>query len=176
MKKDRIYLRALEPNDYLTSIQWRKDDTIWSQLCGVKYYVSESYEKKWVEEAIWDKSKIRLAICLKENNLYIGNVYITDINQVTRSGTSHILIGNKDCLGKGYASEAYKLLLDYAFKERGMHRIVAHVLEDNVASIALHKKCGYTQEGIFRKAVFKNGKWQNQIVFSILENEYLNNE
>ena len=176
MKNDRIYLRALEPDDYLISIQWRKDDAIWSQLCGAKYYVSENYEKKWVEEAIWDNTKIRLAICLKENDLYIGNVYITDINQITRSGNSHILIGNKDCWGKGYASEAYRLLLDYAFKERGMHRIVAHVLEDNCASIALHKKCGYTQEGVFRKAVFKNGTWQNQIVFSILEDEYLNKE
>ena len=64
------------------------------------------------------------------------------------------------------------LLLEYAFCERGFHRIGAHVLEDNKASIALHKKCGFSCDGVFRKATFKNGRWQNQFVFSILEEEF----
>lgn len=113
-----------------------------------------------------------MAICLKENDLYIGNVYILDINLIDRKGNSHIFIGNKEYWGKGYATEAYMLLLEYAFCERGFHRIGAHVLEDNKASIALHKKCGFSCDGVFRKATFKNGRWQNQFVFSILEEEF----
>lgn len=171
-KESRVYLRALELDDYKTSIKWRNDDSIWSQLGGVKYFVSEAYEKKWVEEAIFNPNVIRLAICLKENDLYIGNVYILDINLIDRKGNSHIFIGNKEYWGKGYATEAYMLLLEYAFCERGFHRIGAHVLEDNKASIALHKKCGFSCDGVFRKATFKNGRWQNQFVFSILEEEF----
>ena len=172
IKEYRVYLRAFEPEDYKTSIKWRNDDEIWQQLGGVKYFVSEAYEKKWVEEAIFNPNTIRLAICLKENDLYIGNVYVLDINLVDRKGNSHIFIGNKDCWGKGYATEAYNLLLDYVFCERGFHRIGAHVLESNQASIALHKKCGFRQDGVFRKATFKNGNWQNQLIFSIGEEEY----
>ena len=41
-KESRVYLRALELDDYKTSIKWRNDDSIWSQLGGVKYFVSES--------------------------------------------------------------------------------------------------------------------------------------
>ena len=171
-KEYRVYLRAFEPEDYKTSIKWRNDDEIWNQLGGVKYFVSEVYEKKWVEDAIFDPKVIRLAVCLKENNRYIGNVYILDINERDRKGNSHILIGEREFWGKGYATEAYELLLDYAFNERAFHRIGAHVLEENAASIALHKKCGFSQDGVFRKATFKNGKWQNQIIFSILEEEY----
>lgn len=171
-KEYRVYLRAFEPEDYKTSIKWRNDDEIWNQLGGVKYFVSEAYEKKWVEEAIFDPKVIRLAVCLKESNQYIGNVYILDINERDRKGNSHILIGEREYWGKGYATEAYELLLDYAFNERAFHRIGAHVLEENAASIALHKKCGFSQDGIFRKATFKNGKWQNQIIFSILDEEY----
>lgn len=171
-KEYRVYLRAFEPEDYKTSIKWRNDDEIWNHLGGVKYFVSEAYEKKWVEDAIFDPKVIRLAVCLKENNRYIGNVYILDINERDRKGNSHILIGEREFWGKGYATEAYELLLDYAFNERAFHRIGAHVLEENAASIALHKKCGFSQDGVFRKATFKNGKWQNQIIFSILEEEY----
>lgn len=53
-----------------------------------------------------------------------------------------------------------------------MHRIDAHVLEDNIVSIKLHESCGFTQEATLRESIFKNGKWKNQILFSILENEY----
>ncbi len=171
--ESRVYLRALEPDDYKTSIQWRRDDQIWSQLGGCKYFVSEVHEKRWVEEAIFDPNNIRLAICLKENNKHIGNIYIVDINHNARRGNSQIIIGDRESWGKGYASEAYRLLLDYAFKEKGFHRIAAHVLESNKASIALHLKCGFTQEGVFRKSIFKNGEWKDQIIFSILEEEYL---
>lgn len=172
MKNSQIYLRAFEPNDYLTSIKWRNDDQIWSQLGGCKYFVSSSYEKKWIEDAIFDNTNIRFAICLKESERYIGNVSITNVNKDNRSGESNILIGDHSCWGKGIGVEAYGLILDYAFNERGFHRIFARVLEDNAASLKMHKKCGFKLEGTLRETVFKNGRWQNQLVLSILENEF----
>lgn len=170
----RIYLRAFNFDDYKTSILWRNDDAIWNQLGGVKYYVSEGYEKKWIEEAIFDSRNIRLAVCLKDSDTYIGNVYITDINTTSRCGESHVFIGDKKLWGQGLATEAYNMLLDYVFNERAFHRVVAYVLEDNIASCKLHEKCGYKKEGVLRESVFKGGKWHNQVVYSILEDEYRN--
>lgn len=168
----RVYLRALELEDYKTSIKWRQNELIWQQLGGVKYYVSENGEKQWVEKAIADSTAIRLAVCLKENDAYIGNVYITNINSNFRSGNSQVLIGNTDYWGQGYAREAYIQLLDYAFNERGLHRVFAHILEDNIASIKMHSKCGFKTEGVLRDSVFKRGVWKNQVVMSILEHEF----
>lgn len=139
---------------------------------GGKYYVSASYEKRWIEDAIFDSKNIRLAVCLIEDGRHIGNVSITNINSANRSGTSNILIGDHSCWGRGIGAEAYCLLLEYAFNERGFHRIEALVLEDNIASLKMHQKCGYKIEGTLRESVFKNGRWQNQVVLSILENEY----
>lgn len=76
--ESRIYLRAFEPDDYKTSIRWRKDDQIWDMLGGAKYFVSEAYEKKWIEDTIFNSKEIRLAICLKEDDKYIGNAYISN--------------------------------------------------------------------------------------------------
>lgn len=47
---NRVYLRAFELDDYKTTIHWRQDDTIWAMLGGQKYFVSEAYEKKWIEK------------------------------------------------------------------------------------------------------------------------------
>ena len=95
MGSNRVYLRAFEPDDYLVSVAWRNDDEIWSQLGGPKYFVSKDYERKWVEDAIFDSKNIRLAVCLIEGDRYIGNVSITNINTINRSGTSNILIGDR---------------------------------------------------------------------------------
>lgn len=167
-ENNRIYLRAFEPEDYKISIKWRNDDGIWEMLGGTKYFVSSAYEKKWVEDVIYNSKDVKLAICLKENDRYIGNVYMTNIDQLRQSCHSHILIGERDCWGKGYAREALMMAVDYMFKERNMHRIQAIVLESNKQSLRMHEKCGYKIDGILRDSVFKDGKWQNQYVMSLL--------
>lgn len=165
---ERIYLRALEIDDYKISIEWRKDDQIWEMLGGPKYFVSEAYEKKWVENAIFNSKDVKLAICLLENDKYIGNVYMTNIDEINRSCHSHVLIGDKKYWGKGYAREALTKAIEYMFNERNIHRIQANVLESNEQSLKMHKKCGYKIEGLLRNAVFKAGRYQNQYVLSLL--------
>ena len=173
--ESRVYLRALEPEDYKISVEWRNDDEIWSMLGGRKYFVSSAYEKKWIEDSIFSGKDVKLAICLKENGLYIGNVYLTDMDMVNRSAESHILIGNKTYWGNGYASEAYQLLLAYAFDELGLHRVSALVLKSNVASLKMHKKCGFSEEGVLWDSIWKNGKFRSQVVLSITESDYREN-
>ena len=165
----RIYLRAFEPEDYKTTIEWRKDDDIWDMLGGTKYFVSEAYEKKWIENEIFGSRDVKLAICRKESDVHIGNVYFTDINQLNQSCHTHVLIGNKDYWGKGYAREALELGISYMTGERNIHRFEARILESNNASLRMHQKCGYEIEGLLRKSVYKNGKFQNQYIVALLK-------
>ena len=170
--EERIYLRALELDDYKTSIKWRNDSQIWDMLGGPKYFVSEAYERKWVENTIFNPKDVKLAVCLLEVGKYIGNVYMTDIDEINRSCHSHVLIGDKDYWGKGYAREALMKAIEYMFNERNMHRIQANVLETNTQSLKMHKKCGYKVDGMLREAVFKAGRYQNQYVLSLLRDEF----
>lgn len=87
---------------------------------GVKYFVSSLYEKKLIENSILNGRDIKLAICLSDSNIHIGNVYATDIDFINRSCEIHILIGNKNYWNHGYGSEATTLLLEYLFNERGL--------------------------------------------------------
>ena len=167
----RVYLRAFEPDDYKTTIKWRKDDVIWDMLGGTKYFVSETYEKQWIENTIFNSKDVKLAVCLDENDKHIGNVYMTNINEINRSCVSHVLIGEKEYWGHGYAREALLLAIDYMFNERNIHRIQANVLVSNVASLKMHEKCGYKLEGTLREAVYKNGKYQDQYVLALVKNK-----
>ena len=169
----RIYLRAFEPDDYKVTIAWRNDRTITDKLGGGNLYVSEAREKKWIEDTIFHSADIKLAVCLTENNLHIGNVYLTDLNYVNRTAESHILIGNKKYWGQGYAREALLQILHYGFEERGLNRVEARINADNVASLRMHEKCGYKRDGVLRQAVFKNGRFKDVVVMSILKEDLL---
>lgn len=168
----RVYLRALEPEDYRITIKWRNDNEIWSLVGGPKYYVSSEFEKNWIQNAINNHDEVRLAICLKEDNKLIGLASIVDIDWINRSAHCPSLIGEKNYWGQGIGTESRLLLLQFAFYERGFERIWAHILEENIGSIKMLEKCGYKKEGLLRNSIYKDGRFQNQVVMSVLRKEF----
>jgi RimJ/RimL family protein N-acetyltransferase len=173
MKEMKTYLRALQLDDYKTTINWRNDDKMWAMVTGPKYFVSPDYEKKWVEEAIFDKKSFHLAICVKENDTMIGLSTLDEIDWINRTARIGVLIGDKKYWGRDYAIEACILIGKFALLDRGLHRASYAILEYNKASRSVAEKCGAIQEGILREALFKNGKFHNLVVYSHLADEFL---
>lgn len=172
-KKIRVYLRAFEIADHIKIHQWRQDKEIARNFGGVPLFSSSENEKKWIEEKIFDKNNVSCAICLKENDEFIGCVFLTTIDYHNRSARGGLFIGEKKHLSKGYGTEARLLMLKYAFFARGLERVWAIVLEDNLAAIKMHEKTGYKKEGILRKARFKEGRFINAIPMAVLKEDFV---
>lgn len=174
--KSEIYLRAFNDSDYLKSVKWRNSYEINKGLICRRLFVSEINEKQWIENANQDKTKnVKLAICMIENHKYIGNIYLTGIDHFNKKSGVGIFIGDSKYHNKGYASEALKLIMEHAFIDLGLQRIESKQFTSNIASIKLHEKCGFIKEGILRKYFFKDGKYNDIFVMSILRSEYLKN-
>ena len=75
--------------------------------------------------------------------------------------------------GRGYATDASHMIIDYGFRELGLHRISAAIGPDNHASIAIVKRLGMVREGTIRHHVFTNGAWRDSVLFSVLADEWL---
>ncbi|MQR94504.1 GNAT family N-acetyltransferase [Fictibacillus phosphorivorans] len=73
--------------------------------------------------------------------------------------------------GKGYMTQALSLLIDFAFHELKLHRIEAEVMPQNMGSIQLLLKAGFHKEGISKKNVKINGRWEDHQVLAILNEE-----
>jgi ribosomal-protein-alanine N-acetyltransferase len=73
---------------------------------------------------------------------------------------------------KGIMSEALKALLDYGFEQMKLHRVEALIGKDNVASLSLVQKFGFTQEGLLREHYFTNNTMEDSVVFGLLKQEY----
>lgn len=172
--KNNIYLRALKTTDYKISVKWRNDPDIWKLTLGKRYLVSEEYEKKWIENTIFNSKDIRLAICIKSNDKYIGNVYLTNIDYYNREAKEQLFIGEKSEWGKGFAFEALMQILEFGFYERNLHRIYTEIMEEHIASRKLANKCSFREEGLLRDKIIKNGEYKNVVIFSILRKEFEN--
>jgi [ribosomal protein S5]-alanine N-acetyltransferase len=170
----KVYLRAFEQEDSIKINKWRNDDEVQSLTGGNKYFVSLAKEKKWVDELIFDNSKnIYLAICLKETSEMVGYTGIRDIDWRNRKVEwTALVIGDRECRSKGYATEATLLLLDYVFLELGIHRLTGYSLKSNKSSLKLFEKLGFKQDGVLRESVFKSNSYHDNIVFSLLKYEY----
>ncbi|NCC31389.1 MAG: N-acetyltransferase [Chloroflexia bacterium] len=170
----RVYFRALELDDYKTSVQWRRDDAMWESVVGRRYFVSEEYERQWVQRRVAGiPNSETFAVCLCENDEYIGNGYLTDIDLFNRSCTSGRLIGVPQHRGKGLGFEITLLLLRHAFLELGLERVASRQLTANLASIKSIEKAGYRHEGVARRAVMKNGKLVDLNLMACLREDFL---
>lgn len=167
----RVYLRALEFDDYKAIHEIKLDDDVIYGYSKFNTFPSSENDKKWVESRIFNKEEVTCAICLKGTDELIGCVFLLDIDMHNRIGHCPVFIG-KDHWGKGYATEVRMLILKYAFYDRGLNRINAYVLEDNIGSKKMLEKCGFKVEGLMRQVAFKKGKFVNQYVLGCLKEDF----
>jgi RimJ/RimL family protein N-acetyltransferase len=173
---ERIYLRALEPEDYLVSWKWRNDHDLLKGLINHPRSVSKETERKWVLRAIEEHETgvaVRLAICTKEGDRHIGYVYLTDIDHQNKDCKINTLIGDRAFINKGLVQEIRFLVAKYAFMELGMNRLSSLILDTNIASIKSGERFGYVKEGILRKAIYRDGQYHDAILYSMLREEFL---
>lgn len=168
----RVYLRALELDDSTVIVKWRNDREITDPLGGNTFYVSGLREVEWVKNQILDDRKnVRLAICVPSGPI-IGIVSLTQIDHLNQCAEFSIMIGEKDCWGKGFGRQATNMCLKYAFEELNLYRVYLSVRADNEIALALYLKSGFVEEGTLRKSVFKNGERLDMKIMSILKEEF----
>lgn len=73
--------------------------------------------------------------------------------------------------GRGYASEAVQLLVDYLFATKKQGRIQLVIVPENTASRRIAEKCGFTLEGTARGAFFNDGRNQDVLLYSLLRDD-----
>jgi ribosomal-protein-alanine N-acetyltransferase len=74
--------------------------------------------------------------------------------------------------GKGYCSEAVKIMVDYLFLSKDIGRIQAQTDPRNVASQKVLEKVGFKKEGTLRRNFFMRGEWRDAYIYSILREEW----
>ena len=74
--------------------------------------------------------------------------------------------------GKGYCTEAAKIMVDYLFLSKDIACVQATTDVGNVASQKVLEKAGFKKEGTLRRRFFSNGEWRDTVMLSIIREEW----
>ena len=168
---ERLYLRPLDESDLDRCLGWINDSEILSFL-GRRTPMSRTMEREWLVGQYKSNTDIPLAIVLKDDDRHIGNTGLHGIDHVNRSAEFGILIGERDAWGQGFGVEAGRTIIDYGFKELGLHRVCLRVFSFNERARRVYAKLGFTQEGTLRESYFRDGQFHDTLVMSILQEEW----
>ncbi len=103
---------------------------------------------------------------------FIGTAGYSSINRDDRRARYIIGIVDHQHLGRGLGTEVTGLVLAYSFDVLGLHRVDVRVLDHNERAIACYRKCGFTLDGRERESAFIDGEWHDDLIMSVLEDEY----
>jgi len=170
-----IRLRALEREDIPRCTRWVNDPDV-IRYTTINSPLSFAMEENWFAhqlEADTRKGQI-LAIEVRtgEDWLHIGNCDLHNIDSVTNEAEFGIMIGEKEYWNKGLGREATRLMLQHGFEDLNLNRIYLYVVAENIRGIKAYTAVGFSQEGLLREALYKNGKYNDIIVMSVLHSEW----
>lgn len=168
---ERLILKPLDEKDGEFIIKWRNDREILNHLFSYRG-ITLNEHKNWFEKYLKSKDRIEFIIIKKADNKKIGTVGLSNIDYRNQKAEYGILIGEKEEWGKGYAREASVVIIDYGFKELNLQKISLKVFLDNLNALNLYEQLGFVNEGVLRREVFKNGKFKDVVVMSILRDEW----
>jgi ribosomal-protein-alanine N-acetyltransferase len=173
IESKRITLCALNPEEikeaYSGWINSQKTD-VYTQHALFPHFPDRLMD--YYQERTRSKNSVWLAIKVKDDGQHIGNIDISNIDWVNRSGIYNVLIGSDAHHGKGYAFEASILILRHVFNRLNLNRIQLGVRSDNLAAIKLYEKLGFVKEGLLRKTILDNGQYLDTLVMGLLRDEF----
>ncbi len=102
----------------------------------------------------------------------VGTCELRDVDHRNRTASIGMLIGEPTARGKGYGTEATRLLLDVAFTVHGLHSIWLDVFSYNLAGRRCYEKAGFREVGRRRECQMLDGVLYDRIVMDILATEF----
>lgn len=170
-KTERLIIRRFEKSDAAGLLDYFEKPLVNCFQDEKLHSLEEA--KAEVEQRSWKPSQ--MAICLKESNQIIGNLFAEKEKDTYGVGWNL----NPKFGGQGYALEAAKGLFNYLFNEKNARRIYCYVEEDNLSSQRLCNRLGMRQEGLFLDFIsfIKNEdgtpRYENTMQFAVLKKEWI---
>ena len=115
---------------------------------------------------------LAMAIHLRDGNRLIGTCALSQLDADNGSALFHITIGETDAWGHGYGTEATQLIVGHAFDALGLHRVGLTVFAFNERAIRSYRSVGFVIEGRAREAIWREGRWWDEIAMSILADDW----
>ncbi len=171
-------MRTLNINDApsLANLVYRNKRfwSIYEPLHRDEYYTTVVQREKIRESQMLlkEKREFSFGVFLPETDQMIGHISLYSLKRMPFSSG---LIGysiDEEFIGKGIASASVKLVRHFAFEHVNLNRIEAYVSPKNLGSIKVLENNQFQREGLLRKLLFINGKWEDHYMYASISDEF----
>lgn len=171
---ERVMLREYRQEDYQSIRHWVNDRATTEFLSAIFWFPqSETDTTDFMNRAMRATPNAAFFVIADvKDQSYIGQMDIFEINWKIRKGTMGTVIGSDEHRGKGYGTEALKLLIEYAFGVLGLERLELDVYADNARAIRCYEKAGFVHEGTRRHAAMVNGRYADVRTMSVIKPDW----
>ena len=171
----KICFRQLTGQDLTSEYLSWLNDPVASKYSRRRYRKTSKKDMvDYFENFDWKTGAI-FAIIDKESGQHIGNIAITKIDKIQKTGELAVLIGDSKSRGKGFGGEAWRLMTQYGFGVLGLRKLIAGTSNPAMEKILINQ--GWVKEGVLREAFFAgNNKYLDEKVFGLLKKEFSNNQ
>jgi RimJ/RimL family protein N-acetyltransferase len=169
----RLRLRALTPADAPALY------AIFSDLEVVRYWSAPPLAdlaaavalQAAIESLFQARTLFQWGIVRADDDRVLGTCTLAEIDLQHHRAAIGFALG-RTAWGQGFAREAVRALVDFAFLELGLHRIGADADPRNHRSIAVLEALGFVREGLQRETYFVADEWQDAVMFGLLRREW----
>lgn len=170
LEGERVYLRpiGLDDNELYFQMLFHRESR---RLTGTQKSFTREQIYRYIEGKSQDSSSLLLLVALRDTDEVIGDIALQSIDSYNRNANVRIAIEER-FQGKGYGSEALKLMLDYGFGIVNLHRIELNVFAYNERAAHVYEKLGFKKEGVQRDALYYDHEYHDSILMAILEDEF----
>ena len=166
-------IRKLQLKDAPLMLEWMHDSSInyWFQFDGNTKTLADA--EAYVKTAGRSKDELHYAIT-DDSDEYLGTVSLKSIDKDGQKAEYAICLRGK-AQGMGAAEYATRRILEIGFEELGLSRVYLNVLTENLRANKFYSKFGWVYEGEFRKGIRHRGELKDLKWYSILREEYYDN-
>lgn len=163
----RVYLTLLQEDDLEFLHKWKNQ-------VDIAYITSKPIQHLSLEELrrrFQEKISSRFAIRRMTDNRLLGEISLYNLNPKNRSAGIGYFTG-AEYRQQGYTKEGLRLMLNYLFKVVGLNKVMVDTGAFNQASIAMLDALGFQQDGCLRQHQLLDGILHDQLLFSLLAEEW----
>jgi RimJ/RimL family protein N-acetyltransferase len=160
-ERDHIHFQAWEQDSYFMRMLDDAPMALWSK----------KMTKDWLEKHLDDFFQFTI-FPKGEGAAPVGFIGLSGINRVAGDGWVGIGIGDRDNWGKGYGTDAMRVMLRYAFCMLNMHHVSLSVFEYNQRAIRSYEKAGFVREGVEPQYLERDNQRYDVILMGILRSEW----
>jgi RimJ/RimL family protein N-acetyltransferase len=171
---ERVRLRGVRDEDLPALARWEMDP---GRLITLSNWVAPPSQaaarERVAKRNANDEEDLGFAIeTLGDPPVLAGRIWMSAAGpRKERCAAVGIALG-REHTGRGYGTDAMRIIVGYGFREMGLHRIQLGVASFNSAGIRAYQKAGFTEEGRQRESVLHDGRWYDSVLMSILDHEW----